>query len=150
MFQRRKKSRRLDHQKYTFMYFRRMRSHSNSSVFNIVWRHFEWMVSSHIVVILNSCWIFIKFIYVWVLPIPLFYLILSTNDLHLHKHISLNTKRSTFGPLKGFENSIVFWGFQVVKNRTLVQYGLRTYLMLLNYCKQMHYFFNSWNFQKSI
>ena len=42
-----------------------------------------------------------------------------------------------FRPLKTFENCMVFWSFQAVRNRILVRYGLRTYTMLISHCKPM-------------
>ena len=45
-----------------------------------------------------------------------------------------------FRTLKTLVNCMVFWRFQAVKNRILVQEGLRTYLILLSHCKPMCYF----------
>ena len=84
------KSRCLQHRLCTFMYFTRIRSPFHSSVFDAARWHSEWILSSCIGILLKACRMFIKFIYnAWVCQYQMFYLILSTNDLYLYKHISL-------------------------------------------------------------
>ena len=103
-------------------------------MFSVVWWHSEWIVSSGIRMLLKACRMFIKFIdKVWVCQYQCFtwsyqptsYIWISILTL---THIE---PMFQFGTSENFWKLYGFLTFSGGKNRTLVWYGLRTYLMLL-------------------
>ena len=119
-------------------------------LFNVVRWHSEWILSGCIGMLLKPCPMFIKFIYnVWVCQYHCFAwsylldLVLSWSYINLNPYWGF-----ILGTRKTFESCVIFWCFQAVKNRALVRYGLRTYLMLLSHCKPICYFLPPKNFRK--
>ena len=131
--------------------FTRISSHFHLNVFNVVWWYSQWIASSCIPMLLKACPMLIKFICnVWVCQYhcftwsyqPMTYVCINILAL---THIQPG---SNFGSLTNFENCMVFWRLQAVKNQTLGEYELRTYQMLLCHCEQMCYFLPPENFRK--